>query len=115
MNSIILSACADELLKIAEERPPPLKNPGMHMLKTVAQSTGGFAAGTLIGYGLAELADRAARTQGTSIKPVLVKAAPYMGAAMSVLYGAAKAREAEELRRAWEDLKDKRLARVSGK
>ncbi len=90
------------ITKLAEAKP--IVSPKTHMVKTVAQGLAGLGVGTFAGYGLGEVMNRVYKgVEGKNIPHgALLPAASVLGGAMGLAYSLYKAKEQQELARAFE-------------
>jgi hypothetical protein len=109
----ILDYCPEILEKTAESERP--RGGIARGLKVLGAGTLGFGAGTLAGAGALELANRAHQhAYGMPIPTnTFYKIAPVLGGAMGLTYALFKAREQEELRRAFQNQPDRSSPGVS--
>lgn len=91
------------ILKLAEEKKPH-ENAPKHVAKTIGSGLLGLAGGTLAGYGAGALANKGYELiQGHPVPgSLLAPTASVLGGAGGLAYALWKAKEQEELKRAFE-------------
>lgn len=113
-----LPSSAGQLFKLGAEEPKkePIKSPYLHAAKTVGKGLLGTAVGTMAGAGAAELLNRGVKKvtgKGLDL-PLLIPAVSVLGAGAGLAYQRYKAKELEELQRAYESHRDQHKGRATG-
>lgn len=96
-----------------QEAPPepPIQNPKFHALKAVGAGALGAGIGALAGSGAASLANKHLRPKPEHM-PYIAGGAALLGGLANMAYTAAKDRETQEIRRAFEAYRNRSEGRV---